>query len=716
MVGPPRHEGDRVNASTAAIRLPINDTRVFVARAVWICAALGVGTLFVAGTPVTFAHLHVACTALPCLNWQLTPAAMQELQRSNVPLDLYAGYIVGIDLASALVWLAVGGILVWKAPTVRMALVAAFFLVLFRGATFGGIVATLGATETSWQWPVRIVEFFGQSAIIPFFYVFPNGRFAPSWTRWLAVIGISAQIPSNFLFTGIWSRVAWADPILLATAVVAYAGLPLAQTYRYRHISSPIERQQTKWVVFAVVIAITFTLFVFLLVPPATSPRRTAFNNVLGDTLWNVTFLPIPLAIAVSVLRYRLWDIDLVINRALVYATLTASVVGLYVLVVGGVGELFQMQGNLMLSLLGAGLVAMLFQPLRARLQRAVNRLMYGERDDPYRVITRLGERLEATLSPEAVLPTIVETTSQALRLPYAAIALKDEDGFSVVASAGERSPSALSLPLLYSGETVGHLLVSPRPGDAGFSPTDRRLLNDLARQVGIAAHSVLLSSALQRSRERLVTTREEERRRLRRDLHDGLGPALASFTLKLDAARNLVRRDPNGTERLLLELKGQVQGAITDIRRLVYALRPPTLDELGLVSAIHEQAEQYRSNGLAVSVEASDPLPPLPAAVEVAVYRIVQEALTNVARHSGARRCTIRLSSNGSVELEVADNGRGLNGARPGVGLSSMRERAEELGGSCTIGPGADGGTRVLVRLPIPSLTHGLAATGSRE
>jgi signal transduction histidine kinase len=306
-----------------------------------------------------------------------------------------------------------------------------------------------------------------------------------------------------------------------------------------------------------------------------------------------------------------------------------------------------------------------------------------------------------------------VETVAQALKLRYVAITLRAGDRFHPVAAFGVATAAPTTLPLLYQGEPVGQLLLAPRSGEGGVSPADRRLLDDLARQAGIACHAVLLTADLQRSRERLVTTREEERRRLRRDLHDGLGPALASLTLKLDAARNLLRHDPEATDRLLCELKGQVQGAIADIRRLVYALRPPTLDELGLASAIREQAKQYENSGLRITVEAPEDPHGLPAAVEVAAYRIAQEALTNVVRHAHARTCTVRLEMGDVLSLEITDDGCGLNGTQPGVGLSSMRERAEELGGTCVIGPGAHGGTCVLARLPV---SHAPARLRERE
>ena len=385
-------------------------------------------------------------------------------------------------------------------------------------------------------------------------------------------------------------------------------------------------------------------------------------------------------------------------------------------LVVGYLGTIFHSNGNLLISLIATGVVAVAFQPLRDLLQRGVNRLLYGQRDEPYRVISRLGQRLEATLAPDAVLSIIVETVAQALKLPYAAIALKQDEEFAIAASyvaktgkasAGDamlpRLDNLLHLPLLYQSEQVGELLLAARTRGESFTSADRHLLEDLARQVGVAVHTVRLTADLQLSRERLVNTREEERRRLRRDLHDGLGPALASLTLKLDAARNLLVRDPPAADALLVDLKKQTQGAVADIRRLVYELRPPSLDELGLVSALREQAEQYTDDGLNITIDAPEPLPALAAAVEVATYRIVQEAMINVVHHAQARTCTIRFALDHGLEVEVCDDGRGiLAGHRAGVGLTSIRERAAELGGTCEIEPRPGGGTRLHVQLPL--------------
>jgi signal transduction histidine kinase len=331
---------------------------------------------------------------------------------------------------------------------------------------------------------------------------------------------------------------------------------------------------------------------------------------------------------------------------------------------------------------------------------------MYGERDDPYAVISRLGRRLEAALAPESVLPTIAETIAQALKLPYAAILLKEGEGFRTAAAYGSPRGEPETFPLVYQRDEIGRLELSPRAAEETFSQADRRLLEDLARQVEVAVHAVRLTTDLQHSRERLVATREEERRRLRRDLHDGLGAQLAGLNVQAGALRRLIPRDPDAADELVVELREELRSAISDIRRLVYDLRPPALDDLGLVEALRRLAERYGSEGrkLRVSVEAPEDLPNLPAAVEVAVYRVTQEALTNVARHARARTCVVRLVLNEDVALEIVDDGVGIPAQRSaGVGLSSMHERASELGGSCVLQSVPKGGTQVLVRLPLP-------------
>lgn len=332
--------------------------------------------------------------------------------------------------------------------------------------------------------------------------------------------------------------------------------------------------------------------------------------------------------------------------------------------------------------------------------------------------LLRLSQRLEAILAPEEILPTIVETLAQGLRLPYVAVTLKrtETDAFESAAHSqfttrpedGRGSPLAQQperhiLPLLHDMEIVGQLIVEPRPALDPLTEREQALLIEIAQRAGTAAHIVRLTNDLRRTRERLVLAREEERRRLRRNLHDNIGPTLAALNLKVGALRKLIGREPAAAALQMAELREQIRTVITDIRRVVYDLRPPALDELGMLPAIREQAAQFSTEGLQVTVETPDHLPALPAAVEVAVYRIVLEALTNIARHAHARHGCIRLNLADELQIEVTDDGVGLPPQhRAGVGFTSMRERATELGGACVVEPVIGGGTRVLARLPL--------------
>ncbi|MGZ8803296.1 MAG: GAF domain-containing sensor histidine kinase, partial [Mycobacterium sp.] len=435
--------------------------------------------------------------------------------------------------------------------------------------------------------------------------------------------------------------------------------------------------------------------------------------------------IAVPIAATIAILRYRLFDIDRVINRTLLYGLLTACVIGIYVVIVGGIGAVVDaQQGDAGLSLLATGVVAVSFGPLRDRLQRSIDRLVYGDRADPYRTLAMLGRRLEESQALDAVLPTVAATVADALRVPYAAVQVSrgPELGPGRFQTAAEHGSmpgpdvTMMEVPLTYGGEQVGRLVLAGRGRSVDLSPADRRVLADLGRQIGIAVQATEverqargLSLDLQQSRERLVLAREEERRRIGRDLHDGLGPQLAGLTMTLEAARDLVRTDPTRAEELLGGLLGQADLAIEDVRRISHQLRPPALDALGLVGALRSHATSQR---IPVTVQAPAYLPGLPAGVEVAAYRIALEAVHNVVTHADATACRVTLridrSAKGraAVLIEVNDNGVGIPAdLAPGIGLASMAERAEELGGTFVVAKGNDGGTQVQARLPIPVL-----------
>ncbi len=468
--------------------------------------------------------------------------------------------------------------------------------------------------------------------------------------------------------------------------------------------SSGDARQQVKWLLPPAGLYGLFVLL-FLIGLAAGDDAIVGISIAVGQ----LAAAGIVIAIAFAIFRYRLYDIDLIINRTLVYSTLTLCVVAFYVLIVGALGVLVQAQGNLVITLLATGLVAVLFQPLRERLQRAVNRLTYGSRDDPGAVFARLGQLLQATASPEQMLPGLVRTIAETLRLPYAAVELGQAGERVVVAAFGQPGAAALArFPLTYQQEAIGSLVAAPRTGSAEFGPADRDLLENIASQASAVAHAVQLTQALLRSRARLVTAREEERRRLRRDLHDELGPQLASQTLLVQALERRLGEVPPSAAPILAELQTQARQAVTDIRRIVYDLRPPALDELGLTGALRLALTPFQRGGPRLTLEGPETLPPLPAAVEVAAYRIVQEAVANVFRHARATYCRVQLEYQDEHEpaelrLAVEDDGSGLAVDRPaGVGLRSMHERAAELGGSLVVQPRLGGGTQLRARLPI--------------
>jgi signal transduction histidine kinase len=688
-----------------------------LARAGWLAVATLTVGLFAAGIPAEFAQLELGCPNPSCASTGgIAPVELPLLENLGISPEFFAAYGIALEVVFALVFVLVAGLIFWKKSSDRQALFVSFALLLFGTATQIYAMHALVEAYPAWGFLVDSLHFLGSASFSLFLFIFPDGRFVPRWTRWVALVWIAWLFPRYWFLDWPPSDLDLANLVIWLSALGAAV---YSQVYRFRKVSDPVQRQQTKWVVFGIGMGLALFITVNIVVSSTvTVPVSASDLTILmfGAALMNGALLLIPLSIGIAILRYRLFDIDILINRTLVYGALSVSLVGIYVLIVGYLSVLFRTAGgqvNFAISVLATGLVALLFQPLRSRLQRGINRLMYGERDDPYTVLSRLGQRLEATLAPEAVLPTIVETVNVSLKLPYTAITLKQDEEFVVAAASGTPVSDVLRLPLVYQSEMVGELLLGARAAGESFSYADRRLLDDLAREAGVAVHAVQLTTHLQRmtddlqrSRERLVTTREEERRRIRRDLHDGLGPTLASLAQLLDTARTLVGRDPDAAAALLGDIKNHVKTTITDIRGLVYALRPPALDELGLVMAIAEHVGRFNQpDGLQISIDAPDHLPPLPAAVEVAAYHIALESVTNVARHAHAQTCRVCLSLVDGLCLEITDDGDGLPADfHPGVGFTSMRERAAELGGECRIEPGATHGTRVWARLPLPT------------
>ena len=418
-------------------------------------------------------------------------------------------------------------------------------------------------------------------------------------------------------------------------------------------------------------------------------------TEVASGIIAAVLFATVGPAMAVGVRRPRVVDVRGLIVQVLVLLVVVIVYIAVFVEIVALLDLLGQPHPSTgVLALVGA-LAATSFHPLRVMLRGVVDEMLFGDRPDPLdaaaRVVGRVGD------DPVLALRAIRE----ALVLPYASLSSEGVE----LASSGTAVTHVRRLTLQLGDDEVGEIVVGLRPGDLTLSAGDERVLRIVAPLLAQTLRARKLASDLQTSRGQAIAAIEEERRRLRRDLHDGLGPTLSGIAFTADAARNTLRRQPESADELLRGLRAEAVTAVGEIRRLVYDMRPPALDELGLVPALRQRAASMRTEdgrSMRVSVEAPVALPELPAAVETAAYRIAVESLTNAARHSGADTASLAIAVDaGRLCVTVHDRGRNGHAWTPGVGLTSMRERAAEVGGTVTVDAGSEGAT-VRALLPI--------------
>jgi two-component system, NarL family, sensor kinase len=528
--------------------------------------------------------------------------------------------------------------------------------------------------------------------------LYPHGRpISPAWGRWVrvsitaAAISILALACSRHVVDGhpeVRNPIQLPVPdavmvaVVLAGTLVAVAiaiAAMVAQARRTRH-GGPGDRARAAWLFSAVL----FMLAGVVIEIPAAS--LTVQLLAAG-------------CLAAGIIRHRLFDIEAVLTRSLVYAVAVAASLAAALLAAAALGY---GAGMGVLPALTAAATSLALARADSRMRQMANRLLFGGRDNPAQALGTLGERLAATPTPDDVLPAVVTTLRESLALPYAAVTLVGEQ--EPAAHDGAPVDRQVGFPLQYGGQEVGCLRLGLRRGERALSAAEERLVSTFAAQAGTAAHGAQVTRELRRSRERLVAAREEERRTLRRDLHDGVGPALAGMALGLQS----LQRARVGAEqtRLAADLCEQAQQTLSEVRRLAQDLRPSTLDELGLESAVRQHAQMMtRLSGIEVEVSVPRPIPDLPAAVEVAAYRIVQEGLANVARHAGTRSCAVSLDHDGALLVCIRDDGRGEVPREAGAGLRSMRERAEELGGRCTVTFHPGRGTTVRAELPLALL-----------
>lgn len=391
----------------------------------------------------------------------------------------------------------------------------------------------------------------------------------------------------------------------------------------------------------------------------------------LGTLLYNA----IMVGVAVGVLRYGAAGIEVVVRRALVYAVLTGLVLAVFGIVVAALARI--VPSGSAPQLVAAAVVAVGLAPARDRVQGAVDRVMYGERHDPIAALRRLGTPVGSAAT--GLVPEVLAGLATALRVEKVTI---EPDG---------------GVPLTVAGEQLGTLVVAPRRGEAALGPADTRLIEALAPMIATVVHADRLTEDLIRERGRVVAAATGERNRLRQELHDGLGPSLTGIGLGLDAAAT--RHDPV----LIARLRAEVGSALEEVRRIIDDLRPTALDDADLVTALRRRADQLRAHSaIDVTVDVPGAAVDVPEQVATAAYRIADEALTNVVRHSGASSCQVRVEIGRDLSLEVVDDGVGPASERVGgVGLHSMRERAERSGGTFDIRP-ARPGTRVRARIPL--------------
>jgi signal transduction histidine kinase len=576
--------------------------------------------------------------------------------------------------------------------------------------------------------------------------LFPDGHLpSPRW-RWFAwVLGASLVITALviILAPGKFGSEAggfadYENPLgvealrpVLAVAIVSLAMLPIgvivslvALVRRFRR-SSGIERLQLRWLVTAAtIVAVLYTVALLIsFVGSWDTNNQPGWMNILQN-LAVFSFGLIPIAIGVSVLRYHLFDIDVVITRALLFGTLAVFITLVYVAIVVGVGAIVGSRADPILSAVAAAIIALAFQPVRSRAQRFADRLVYGERAAPYEVLSEFSARLGNTYATDELLPRMARVLAGGTGATRVDVWVRIGDELVSGArwpqdaetpapitvgegDAGQSSEIEMREPIRHQGELLGALSIAKRPGDP-ITPTEEKLVHDLASQAGLVMRNVALAERLmdnveqlRASRERLVGAQDEERRKLERNLHDGAQQQLVALSVKLRLAEGFVDRDPAKTKEMLADLQTTTGQAIEDLRDLARGIYPPLLADKGLIAALEAQA---RKGSIATAIR-SENVERYPQQVEAAVYFCTLEALNNVAKYSGANGAEVRLArSNGDLTFEVSDDGAGfdLDGMSYGTGLRGMRDRLEAIGGTLEIRSARGRGTTVIGRVPV--------------
>ncbi|TYP78190.1 GAF domain-containing sensor histidine kinase [Paenibacillus methanolicus] len=650
------------------------------------------------------------------------------MEPGGMPVQQTALWLVLIDVSFTMLFYASAAIILWKGGREPMGLLGALALVAF-GTTFPSLVM-VGSEGTPLlkQWFMG-VSTIAWSAVSLFCLLFPNGTFVPRWSRYAFVLIMLQNLINFFSGGSMWEHYGLPIVFQFVWFLSTVALLIYSQVHRFRNVSTPEQRQQTKWVVYGVSVTfIGFAIITLMFSPVVNDGSATMF--IWLNAALHMTLAALPITLTLALLRRRLWDINPLVNRTIVYGALTLAIVLLYAASVLYLGKVLNNWNPLVVSFIVTALVAVAFAPIKEWLQRQVNRMLKGRHDDPYAVLLELGVQMAEPLAPEAMLEVIAGKVKEALRLPYVGVAIGVEGQETVIAEAGEgRGQHELqAFPVVHRGRALGTVYAASRsPGEA-FSAEDNLFLEVLLRHAGPLVNNAdmlqamrKLAEDLQESREKLVLAREEERRQIRNNLHDDLAPRLAALALNAATARKFVERDPAAAIAMLDELRSTIRSTVGDIRTLVHDLRPPALDELGLVGAIRTRMDELSKPALLLAgeenakplrfeLDVEGALPALRAAVEVAVYRIVTESMVNTVKHANATVCRVQLAvmERERLYVEIRDDGASnpqhpiWSGMSSGIGLMSMRERAAEIGGECGFERLETGGMRVWAQLPL--------------
>ena len=515
--------------------------------------------------------------------------------------------------------------------------------------------------------------------------VYPDGRFTPRWIAIPALVETSVQL-GNVASGFAWEQQGWWTWHFLVTWTPLLLG---GQLYRYLRRSSVAERERTRWPLLALVAMIlAFLVWTIAMAAGAASAEGTWLANLL-------LALPAP-AFAVGLLVPRLLPVDRLL-RVVLGAGMWAVAVGLVAWAVSTWASAWAPESAPWLTGVATAIAAV---PIAVAARRMAGLVVLGRRSDALQTLVALGDRLSATVDPRSVATEIVAAVAGALGARYAGLhgpnGLTAESG-----SIGDAVPVGFSIA--YAGEDLGELRVAPRPGESELTTSDRAVLAQVCAQAAPALNSARVVAELLEAHARIVFAREEERKRLRRDLHDELAPTFAGLGLSAAAVETFARAGDERAAEAAAQLVDGLNTAMRQLRDVAYDLRPPVLDDRGLAAAIRERVAGSGSVP-DVRVEAPDGRLELPAAIESAALRIAQEAVTNVRRHAAASSCTVTLAlAPGMLRLDVVDDGQGIPApVRPGVGLRSMHERAAEVRGTVEVARRNGSGTRVTARFPV--------------